>query len=199
MTVKLKISILATFDTHSELVEEIRKASHEILTITRREKGLADTRGKEAGGIYLDVSTSTNSRQILFHNPTYEVFFRGRDGILEHVGGGRVVVDTAHYRDIRQQNDDLHRRLQNITRENKSEEIKRHRRVRVEDNAAIRRLPNDTIREVMLQMTKRERAIFKGRTLNEKPTTLRDLGKALGLSPERVRQLDARIMRKFWR
>jgi len=53
------------------------------------------------------------------------------------------------------------------------------------------------MRQAIEQLGEREQAIIRLRHFGEKSMTLRDVGKQLGLSRERVRQLEAQAMRKL--
>ncbi len=49
----------------------------------------------------------------------------------------------------------------------------------------------------MEELDPRERAIIQRRFLNRRASTLKELGQSLGISRERVRQLEARAMAKM--
>ena len=53
-----------------------------------------------------------------------------------------------------------------------------------------------TLDSVLRELNDRERRIFEARRLAEDPTTLADLAAEFGVSPERVRQIDARSFEK---
>jgi RNA polymerase sigma-32 factor len=53
------------------------------------------------------------------------------------------------------------------------------------------------LREALGALTDRERSIIRQRHLNDGPVTLEDLGRQLGVSKERVRQLEAKAMEKM--
>lgn len=53
------------------------------------------------------------------------------------------------------------------------------------------------LREAMKELTERERIIIEQRRLLEEGSTLEDLGKVLGVSKERVRQLESRALGKL--
>jgi RNA polymerase sigma-32 factor len=55
----------------------------------------------------------------------------------------------------------------------------------------------DAVRGAMRQLDKRERRIAHARFLSDEPCTLEQLGKELGVSKERVRQLEVRVRDKL--
>ena len=69
-----------------------------------------------------------------------------------------------------------------------------------EDSVAgeeIRRVFLENVREFSKKCDERERRILEGRLLAEDPVTLQDLGQEFGVSRERVRQLEARLMERL--
>ena len=67
---------------------------------------------------------------------------------------------------------------------------------RVEDDHDAAQL-RDWLVTAMTALTERERFIVRERKLQEEPRTLESLGKELGLSKERVRQLEAAAFSKM--
>jgi len=61
-------------------------------------------------------------------------------------------------------------------------------------DAAVRR---KLLQQAISRLPEREREIIRLRHLGDEPMTLRDVGAAMGLSRERVRQLEAQAMRKL--
>jgi len=55
----------------------------------------------------------------------------------------------------------------------------------------------DALHGALRQLSDRDRLIIERRRLNEEPETLKDLAEELGVSIERVRQLEARAMKKL--
>ena len=53
------------------------------------------------------------------------------------------------------------------------------------------------LRECLSELSQRERIIIEQRRLQEAGRTLEDLGKVLGVSKERVRQLESRALKKL--
>jgi RNA polymerase sigma-32 factor len=53
------------------------------------------------------------------------------------------------------------------------------------------------VRSAMRRLDKRERRIATARFLNDEPSTLEELGRELGVSKERVRQLEVRVREKL--
>lgn len=51
--------------------------------------------------------------------------------------------------------------------------------------------------DALAELTERERRIVKARMITDEPRTLQDLGNEMGVSKERVRQLEARAKRKL--
>jgi RNA polymerase sigma-32 factor len=58
-------------------------------------------------------------------------------------------------------------------------------------------LRRNHLHEALLQLSDRERLIINRRRLIEEPQTLSEIGKELGITRERVRQLEARALRKL--
>lgn len=58
----------------------------------------------------------------------------------------------------------------------------------------LRRLFNEKVTDFMKTLNERDVRIMKSRILAEEPVTLRELGEALGITRERVRQLEARLV-----
>lgn len=58
----------------------------------------------------------------------------------------------------------------------------------------LRRLFNEKVTDFMKTLSERDERIMKSRILAEEPVTLRELGEALGVTRERVRQLEARLV-----
>jgi RNA polymerase sigma-32 factor len=56
---------------------------------------------------------------------------------------------------------------------------------------------SSAVRSALRRLDKRERRIVHARFLSEDPCTLEELGKELGVSKERVRQLEVRVRSKL--
>ena len=56
---------------------------------------------------------------------------------------------------------------------------------------------NDWIEQALLELSQREQTIIRARRLSDDSTTLEDLGKMLGVSKVRVRQLEQRALQKM--
>lgn len=63
--------------------------------------------------------------------------------------------------------------------------------------AQIRRVFLENVREFSKGCDERERRILDERLLAEKPVTLQELGEEFGVSRERIRQLEARLMKRL--
>ena len=57
--------------------------------------------------------------------------------------------------------------------------------------------PADALREALEVLNPRERRIFEARRLAEDPITLEQLSEEFGVSRERVRQIEAKAIRKL--
>jgi len=56
---------------------------------------------------------------------------------------------------------------------------------------------NEWIEQALLELSQRERTIIRARRLSDDAATLEELGQALGVSKERVRQLEQRALQKM--
>ena len=61
----------------------------------------------------------------------------------------------------------------------------------------IRRVFLENVQEFSKDCDERERRILDERLLAEEPVTLQELGEEFGVSRERVRQLEARLMKRL--
>jgi RNA polymerase sigma-32 factor len=70
----------------------------------------------------------------------------------------------------------------------------------VDEEIAKREL-RDIVREKLAHfittLSEREEDIFRNRLLSETPITLEDLGRKYGITKERTRQLEARLIKRF--
>ena len=64
-------------------------------------------------------------------------------------------------------------------------------------SAQMRRVFLENVEQLAEELDERDTRILRERLLAEEPTTLADLGKDFGVSRERVRQLEARLVRKL--
>jgi RNA polymerase sigma-32 factor len=55
----------------------------------------------------------------------------------------------------------------------------------------------DRVREFAKELDERDRRILEERILSEEPRTLQELGEAFGVTRERVRQLEARLVARL--
>jgi RNA polymerase sigma-32 factor len=56
---------------------------------------------------------------------------------------------------------------------------------------------NEWIEQALLELSQREQTIIRARRLSDDSATLEELGEALGVSKERVRQLEQRALQKM--
>jgi RNA polymerase sigma-32 factor len=64
-------------------------------------------------------------------------------------------------------------------------------------DAQMRRVFMDRVREFAKELDDRDRRILEERILSEEPRTLQELGEAFGVTRERVRQLEARLVARL--
>ena len=64
-------------------------------------------------------------------------------------------------------------------------------------NGQIVDLLLDNIREIRPSLNDKEEAILDRRLLSEDPVTLREIGEEFGITRERVRQIEARLLAKI--
>jgi RNA polymerase sigma-32 factor len=64
-------------------------------------------------------------------------------------------------------------------------------------DAQMRRVFMDRVREFAKELDERDRRILEERILSEEPRTLQELGEAFGVTRERVRQLEARLVARL--
>ncbi|MFO7727888.1 MAG: sigma-70 family RNA polymerase sigma factor, partial [Desulfonatronovibrio sp.] len=58
-------------------------------------------------------------------------------------------------------------------------------------------LLNKNIKELMPSLNEKEKDIIEKRLLAESPVTLREIGEKYGITRERVRQIEARLLEKI--
>jgi len=201
---KLKITLFIKYQDHPEMMEIVERAGKEIVNLAREHEDLGEIKSRDAGVAYLDKSTTDRALQIIFQNPTIEgppSHDNDWGLVLDNYSEDAWVVRKSKYMDRESKYMEVLERNLNLSlevQELRTGMVNWNQALRTQLNFAIQNMPPAWLLEKMGQMTVRDRVIFKGRTLQDPFRTLGEIGQAVGLSKERVRQLDRRIINAFF-